>query len=178
MSLTMSSSFGAKSESDVAESVVASLSTPTVSAPPIERNSCLICKLVRVAVPSFATRPASCATPGCVLYAVPRPASSDSATVIFGTLCSGTRTTVNPLSSFDSEIDGQLIGRGGAGGGGVACAKTFAARSVQRMMCFIISPPSPPARGRSTFDSMRRGTSARRLGFARRSPRRRPAAPY
>src|SRR5437763_12354115 len=123
----MSSSFGANSESDDAERVVASLSTPMVSEPPIERSSCLICRLVGVAVPSLATRPASCATPGCVLYAVPRPASSESATVIFGTLCSGTRTTVNPLSSFDSEIAGQLIGRGGAGGGGVACAKTFAA---------------------------------------------------
>jgi hypothetical protein len=44
--------------------VVESVSLPIPRVPPIERSSSLICLLVRVSVPSFATPAAICAMPG------------------------------------------------------------------------------------------------------------------
>ena len=63
-SLFKSKSRAENSESDEALIVVESASLPSPSVPPIERSSSLICLLVRVSVPSFATDAAICAMPG------------------------------------------------------------------------------------------------------------------
>src|SRR5689334_23673702 len=102
--------------------VVESASLPSPSEPPIERSSSLICLLVRVSVPSFATDAAICAMPGCASRSLAVVAERNvSKAVTFGTFGSGASTTVSPFASFFSVILGRFNGRAGPGEGGVFC---------------------------------------------------------
>src|SRR6185369_1361617 len=129
-------------ESEVAVIVVESASLPSPSEPPIERSSSLICLLVRVSVPSFATDAAICAMPGCASRSLAVVADRNvSIAEIFGTLGSGASTTVNPFASFFSVIFGRLSGRAAPGGGGVfCCANTVVASRTIASNVFISIP--------------------------------------
>src|SRR6185369_10327720 len=129
-------------ESEVAVIVVESASLPSPSEPPIERSSSLICLLVRVSVPSFATDAAICAMPGCASRSLAVVADRNvSIAEIFGTLGSGASTTVNPFASFFSVIFGRFKGRAAPGCGGVFCCANAVVASKRIASIVFISMP-------------------------------------
>src|SRR5689334_7526267 len=147
-SLIKSKSRVENSESELAFIVVESASLPRLSEPPIERSSSLICLLVRVSVPSFATDAAICAMPGCASRSLAVVAERNvSKAVTFGTFGSGASTTVSPFESFFSVIFGRFSGRGGPGDGGVFCCAIAGAvikTYVITISRFFISVPLGP----------------------------------